>query len=642
LRKQNISHERSEYIAFIPLFPTKTKGTIMKIFLKKAVAALICICMLASSAVTASAMSQAEAMAYSNYYLLQDIIDIYLETSLYETDRETLINTMLFNYLSKNPLMIGALANALLSANDPYSAYYTAQDPLLRATSSSYGIIIADSESFEEGDARKSRPGIYISEVIEGSNADFADIRPGDRFVALDGINVEGLTLSGIKYLLNNLPYQKKDETASALYKEFSAPDYDAERFMQFTLLSWDFKKEVIMTVERTSDDGTTQTLDIGVSKGVSATKDVSLTIDKESSTANIQIAAFNSMSTFDQYKAALDEIYAAGCKNLIIDMRDNPGGQADAALLMASLFIDEGKELYYTRTRADNEPVPTLSSAGDKYDPAVFEKFLILVNENTASAAELLAYIYRSQLGAKLIGKPTFGKALGQTAYQISGGDSFTVTTLEILTLDKTSYNEIGLEPDIYVPDVSEKYEFPTGLSHFNHVNYVDIVPGAQNDAVLALEQRFGILGIIRPERIDGIFDEATATCTRIYKNVTMNDKNPTGDVTYDMVTRMTATINMYKDLNVAVDTEMNVATLYITNSSRGKRLAAEYVKAYEKHREKLEAEREAAQKEYEEEMRREMEELENAQDENDEVDTEIPADTPSEPSTETPPQAE
>lgn len=614
----------------------------MKIFLKKAVAALLCICLLSSFVVTASAMSQAEAMAYSNYYLLQDIIDIYLETSLYETDRETLINTMLFNYLSKNPLMIGALANALLSANDPYSAYYTAQDPLLRQTSASYGIIIADSESFEADDARKERPGIYISEVIEGSNADFAGIRAGDRFVALDGINVEGLTLSGIKYLLNNLPYKRKNEADSALYKEFAAPDYDAERFMQFTLLSWDFTKEVTMTLERISDDGQVQTIDIGVSKGVSATKDVYLTIDKENSTADIQISAFNSMATFDQFKAALDTVYAQGCKNLIIDLRDNPGGQADAALLMASLFVDEGKELYYTRTRADNEPVPTLSPAGEKYDPAVFEKFLILVNENTASAAELLAYIYRSQLGAKLIGKTTFGKALGQTAYQISGGDSFTVTTLEILTLDKTSYNEIGLEPDIYVPDLTEKYVFPTGLSHFNHVNYVDIVPGAQNDAVLALEQRFGILGIIRPERIDGIFDDATATCTRIYKNVTMNDKNPTDEVTYDMVTRMTATINMYKDLNVAIDTEMNVATLYITNSSRGKRLAAEYVKAFEKHQKELEEQREAALKEYEEEMRREKEELENAQENitGENTDTEAEAETTDMP--ETPPNAE
>ena len=99
-----------------------------------------------------------------------------------------------------------------------------------------------------------------------------------------------------------------------------------------------------------------------------------------------------------------------------------------------------------------------------------------------------------------------------------------------------------------------------------------------------------------------------------------------------------------MYKDLNVAIDTEMNVATLYITNSSRGKRLAAEYVKAFEKHQKELEEQREAALKEYEEEMRREKEELENAQEnitgENTKTDTQAEAETTDLP--ETPPNAE
>ncbi len=587
----------------------------MKIFFKKAVAALIALTLLFGSTVTASAVSQSEALGYSNYILLQQIIDLYLETSLYETDRETLINTMLYNYLLNNPLMIGALANALLSANDPYSAYYSAQDPLLRTTSASYGIIVADSDSFDAEDQRKDRPGIYITDVIEGSNAHFAGLLAGDRFVSLDGVNVEGMTVSGIKYLLNSMPYTKKDKEASALYREFSAPDYDAERFMDFSLLSWDFTREVKMVVERMDEDGVPVLVELGVAKGIAATRDISLAIDKQTSTATITITAFSSYDTFEQFKTALDQVYAAGCKNIIIDLRDNPGGQADAVLQMACLFLKEGTPLYYTRTRTEEEPILTTALAGDKYDPSVFEEFLILVNENTASAAELMAYILRSQLGVKLIGKTTFGKALGQTSYQVASGDSFTITTLEILTLDKTSYNGLGLEPDMYVPDITEKYQFPTGLSHFNHENYVTIVPGAQNDAVLALEQRFGILGIIRPEKIDGIYDDATAACTMVYKNVTLNDKNPTPEVTFDMVTKMTATINGYKNMNVYVNTQMNVAKLYIENNSRGKRLAKEYVNAYEKHLKELEEQREAARKEYEEEMRREEEQAENTE---------------------------
>lgn len=582
----------------------------MKYFLKKASVILICLSVLISGGITATAISPAESLGYSNYFLLQDIIDLYLETSLYETDRETLIDTMLLNYLSSNPLMLGALANALLSANDPYSAYYSAQDPLLKATSNSYGIIVSDSDSFDDDDLRKKRPGVYITEVFEDSNAYFAGLRSGDRFVALDGVNVEGLTVSGIKYLLNNMPYVRKDASESPLYKEFSAPDYNAERFMDFSLLTWDFTREVKMTVERIDENGTPMFIDIFVCKGNSVTKDVYFSIDKETSTATVEILAFNSMATFDQFKAAIDEIYAADCKNIILDLRSNPGGYADAALGIASMFVKEGTTLYYTRTRVPDATTPTTAVSGDKYDPEQFEKFLILVDENTASASELLAYILREQIGAVLIGKNTFGKAVGQTSYQITTGDSFTITSLEILKTDHTSYNNVGLAPDLYVPDATEKYNFPTGLSHFNHENYVTIVPGAQNDAVLALEQRFGILGIIRPEKIDGVYDDATAACAIIYKNITMGEKIPSSEVTFDMVTRMTATINMYKDLNVDVNSQYDVATLYIENTSRGKRLASEYAKAEERRLKELEEERKAAQKEYEEEMAKEKEE--------------------------------
>ena len=584
----------------------------MKTLFKKAVAALIALTLLLGTGFTASAVSQSEALGYSNYFVLRQIIELYLETSLYETDRDTLIDNMLYNYLLSNPLAIGALANALLSSNDPYSAYYSAQDPLLQTTSNSYGIIVADSDGFEEGDARKERPGVYITEVLEGSNAEFAGLLEGDRFISLDGINVEGMTVSGVKYLLNGMPYTKKNKEDSPLFRELSSPDYDAERFMDFSLLSWDFEKEVKMEVERIGEDGVPFTVEIFAAKGNTVTKDVTLYTDKETSTATISVTGFNTLAAVDQFTGALDEVYANGLKNIIIDLRDNPGGHADAAVRMASVFINEGTPLYYTRTRTEEEPLLTSAPGGQKYDPAVFDEFLILVNENTASAAELLAYILRSQVGAKLIGTSTFGKALGQTAYQTVTGDSFTITSLEILTLDKTSYNGIGLEPDIYVPDVTEKYIFPTGLSHFNHENYVTIVPGATNDAVLALEQRFGILGIIRPEKIDGIFDDATAACTMIYKNVTMRDKAPTGEVTFDMVTKMTATINGYKNMNVLVNTQMNVANLYIKNNSQGKRLAKEYVTALEKQMKALEEERAAAQKEYEEELKKQQEEAE------------------------------
>ena len=578
----------------------------MKKILKKAICLLICLTMIFGAMPAVSAISQAEAQGYANYYLLQNIIDLYLETSLYETDRETLVNAMLYNYLLDNPYMIGALANALLETNDPYSAYYMASDPLLHATSSSFGIIVVDSSSFPENDPRRASSGVYITDVIEGSNAAFAGLMPGDKILALDGIDVNGSTMTAVKYLLNKLPFHAKDKNSSALYREFSAQDYNAERFMEFTKLTWDFSKEVCFSIERPLSDGTTGLFEINVAKGFSDTKDVYLTLNNETSTAYIELTGFNTLATADQFKAVMEEVAKAGSKNLVIDLRSNPGGYADAAVEIASLFTEEGDLLYYTRKRGA-EDEPTLSKGG-VYDPSEYENFLILTDGNTASAAELLAYILRTYAGAVLIGDTTFGKALGQSAYNTASGDTFTITDMEILTADKTSYNTIGLEPDIYVPAVVEKYEFPTGLSNFNHENYVTIVPGAQNDAVLALEQRLGMLGLMRGDFIDGVYDSSTAAGIMVYRLIVVGDKAPDSAVTYDMVTKMTATINGYKNKYIEVDAVADVAQLYIKNHSQGKRLAKEYVTAMEKLEKKLEEERQAAIKRNEEEYKKEQ----------------------------------
>ncbi len=587
----------------------------MKTILKKAVAALISITLIFGAAPCASAISQSEAQGYSNYFLLQEIIDLYLETSLYETDRETLINSMLYNYLLQNPYMIGALANALLETNDPYSAYYLASDPLLRATSSSFGIIVADSSSFEENDPRKASSGVYITDVIPGSNAAFAGLLPGDKIIKLDGISVDGSTLTAVRYLLNKLPFKSKDTKSSAIHQEVTSENCSTERYMEFSKLVWDFSKEVDFVVERPLSDGTSGVFEIGVSKGVSDTKDVYLTIDKETSTAYIELIGFNTSLTAEQFKEAMTQAEDAQVKNLVIDIRSNPGGYADAAVEIASLFTEEGDLLFYTRRR-NAEEEPTYSKGGI-YDPEKYENILILTDSNTASAAELLAYILRTHAGATLIGDTTFGKALGQSAYTTTSGDTFTITDMEILTVDKTSYNNIGLEPDIYVPTVVEKYEFPTGLSHFNHENYVTIVPGAQNDAVLALEQRFAMLGLMRGDLVDGVYDDSTAAGIIVYRLIVAGDKNPDHLVTYEMVTKMTATINGYKNKYVEIDAAMNVANLYIKNHSQGKRLAKEYVNQMDKFEKQLKEEQSAAAKENEEEYENEQSETEDTTEE-------------------------
>ena len=104
--------------------------------IKKIIAALLAGCAVCSGSVfNVSAQSLYTRQADENYRLLQQILDLYVDTSLYETDKETLINHMLYNFIAANPDLLPALANAALKTNDPYSAYHTSSSGFMASFS---------------------------------------------------------------------------------------------------------------------------------------------------------------------------------------------------------------------------------------------------------------------------------------------------------------------------------------------------------------------------------------------------------------------------------------------------------------------------------------------------------------------------
>lgn len=505
-----------------------------------------------------------------SYGLFMNILELYLEESLYKTDKAELLEAMVRNILQSDPTVLPILANALLTSNDVHSRYYLASDGFMSATTKGFGLYLEERNG-----------GIYVNETLAHSNARFAGILPGDRFVSVEGYNVEGLSLMGLQRLLAILPLEDKNPDDSPVLSESKKEGYSPERLAELSALDWDARREVSITLERTYDTGEKGLVTFSLPRGTSDGKYVTLELHDGGATALIDIDAFAGETLYDEFLSYLEEAVAQGSKTLIIDLRDNLGGYFDTALKICDLFVEGGKPMMYTRYR-DTDPESTMST--DIYYGDKFEEYIVLVNENTASASEILTSVLDGYRDAAVIGKTTFGKAVGQNAYTVTNGDTFTITTFELLTKDLTSYNGIGISPDIEIPLCEEKYEFPTGLSHFNHVNYVDIIPGAQNDATLALEQRFGILGLLKEGAIDGIYDDATACAIIIYKFLQMNDLTADATVTYDMVTSMTELINIYKDLYLYTDSQLAVALKYAENHSQGKRLAKEYITAQEK----------------------------------------------------------
>ncbi|HKL12713.1 MAG TPA: S41 family peptidase [Halanaerobiales bacterium] len=148
-------------------------------------------------------------------------------------------------------------------------------------------------------------------------------------------------------------------------------------------------------------------------------------------------------------YKAeqALEDLKSQGAQSLILDLRNNPGGILDEAVKVASNFIDDGTVVTVKSRRREDEVYNTVSDI-----TAVDIPMVVLVNEGSASASEIVAGAISDQSRGKLIGQKTFGKGTVQTVIPLGDGSALRLTTARYYTPNGTFIHEKGIEPDISV----------------------------------------------------------------------------------------------------------------------------------------------------------------------------------------------
>ncbi|GMA50276.1 hypothetical protein GCM10025857_16330 [Alicyclobacillus contaminans] len=151
---------------------------------------------------------------------------------------------------------------------------------------------------------------------------------------------------------------------------------------------------------------------------------------------------------TPDELKKQLAALEKAGAERLIVDVRDNPGGYLDQAVAMAGCFIPKGKVVVQWVDRAGHKNI--LKSPG----PGIRLPVVVLMNGNTASAAEILSAALHEDLGAPLVGTKSFGKGTAQTTVQFSDGSSFKYTVAKWLTPNGEWIHGKGLQPTVPVAD--------------------------------------------------------------------------------------------------------------------------------------------------------------------------------------------
>src|SRR5258708_2758759 len=145
-----------------------------------------------------------------------------------------------------------------------------------------------------------------------------------------------------------------------------------------------------------------------------------------DSTTGYIRMQDFGENTDRD-VKHALHDLASKGMKRLLFDIRGNPGGPLDQAIKVSNEFLPKGRMIVYTRGRVPNSDQDYRATEDSEFTDM---PIVALVNRNSASAAEIVSGALQDHDRAYLLGETTFGTALGQSVYRISGGAGLALTT--------------------------------------------------------------------------------------------------------------------------------------------------------------------------------------------------------------------
>lgn len=239
---------------------------------------------------------------------------------------------------------------------------------------------------------------VLILDVYDDSPAQSAGIKTGDYIVAVDGVNVSEI-----------------DDLSSAISGENGTT--------------------VRITVRRGEDE-----LAYDVIRGQS--QQTMVRYRTIGDVMYIQLKSFNG-NAVEKFQEAMDAVESQGCTGIVLDLRDNGGGDLSILEKIGNMILPEGV-IIYAQDRHGNRISEINSSGADMDLPMV-----ILTNGNTASASEALAGAARDRGTAVLVGTKTFGKGIMQTTYTLDNEGAFKLTTAKYYLPSGECIHEIGLTPE-------------------------------------------------------------------------------------------------------------------------------------------------------------------------------------------------
>ncbi len=320
------------------------------------------------------------------YQKIQKIDEVVSDNSLYNVDGETLLN---------------AIGQGVVSGiGDPYAVYYSSsqyQKLLDQQNGDAVGIGVSLQED-SSGDYA------VVVQVYQDSPAESAGLRQGDLILAVDGTSTRDLDLAEVTDTLIG----EKGTSVSLTYRRNGSDSTVEITRRQFSQSSVTF--QVV--------DG-----DIGY----------------------LRISSFEE-DTPSLFNDALNDLQAQQVRGLVIDLRDNAGGDTNSCMECLDQLLPEGV-LGYSRTSDGQRQILATSDSSEVDLPMA-----VLVNGNTASMAELFAVAVRDYEKGDLVGNTTYGKGVLQTLYTLDDGSAVQLTTAYFDPPASENFDGVGLTPDYEV----------------------------------------------------------------------------------------------------------------------------------------------------------------------------------------------
>ena len=297
------------------------------------------------------------------------------------------INNEYVDSVNSDSIMKHAIDN-VLGQLDPHSVYIPASEQEQVAESMRGDFVGIGVNFYMYNDS------VAIIKPIENSPSEKAGIKAGDRILYADKTKMFGRQLPN-----DSLFAKLKGKEGS----------------------------EIVLTIYRKSEN---KKLKIKVKRGVIPIKSVDAVLLLDAVTGYIKINRF-AETTYDEFKTGLDDLRKKGAKSLVIDLRDNGGGYMEEAISIADEFLKDKQLIVFTK----NKRGTTNKTFATKKGSFETGKVVVLINENSASASEILAGAIQDNDRGTIVGRRSFGKGLVQRELDFSDGSAVRLTIARYYT---------------------------------------------------------------------------------------------------------------------------------------------------------------------------------------------------------------